>query len=103
MSLHRTRSSLLRIVLLIVLPLVMVSGISPGIIRANALPTSKITHDKSVPTLNDADFKPDVIYQVVLDRFFDGDPTNNDPPGDKGLYDPTKTIGKNIGVVTLPV
>jgi len=47
-----------------------------------------------MPTLNDADFKLDVIYQVVLDRFFDGDPANNDPPGDKGLYDPTKTNWK---------
>ncbi len=36
--------------------------------------------------INDADFKPDVIYQVVVDRFFDGDPGNNDPPGDTGLY-----------------
>jgi glycosidase len=48
----------------------------------------------SLPALNAADFKPDVIYQVVLDRFFDGDPANNDPPGDKGLYDPTKTNWK---------
>ncbi len=39
------------------------------------------------PPFNDADFKPDVIYQVVIDRFFDGDPSNNDPPGDTGLYD----------------
>jgi glycosidase len=36
---------------------------------------------------NDADFKPDVIYQVVVDRFFDGDPGNNDPVGDTGMYD----------------
>jgi glycosidase len=35
-----------------------------------------------------------VIYQVVLDRFFDGDPSNDDPPGDQGLFDPTKTNWK---------
>ncbi len=94
MSLHQTRSSLLRIVLPVVLLLVMVSGIAPGVTRANTFPTSMPARNVSMPALNDADFKPDVIYQVVLDRFFDGDPTNNDPPGDKGLYDPTKTNWK---------
>lgn len=43
------------------------------------------------PPANDADFKPDVIYQVVVDRFFDGDPGNNDPPGDTGLYSASRT------------
>jgi len=36
---------------------------------------------------NTANFKPDVIYQVLLDRFFDGNPANNDPPEARGLYD----------------
>lgn len=35
---------------------------------------------------NSADFTPDVVYQVMVDRFFDGIPSNNDPPGDTGLY-----------------
>ena len=43
---------------------------------------------------NEADFKPDVIYQVVLDRFFDGNPANNDPAGDTGLYDGSKSNWK---------
>jgi glycosidase len=43
---------------------------------------------------NTADFKPDVIYQVVLDRFFDGNSSNNDPAGDTGLYDGTKSNWK---------
>lgn len=34
--------------------------------------------------------KPDVVYQIVTDRFFDGDPSNNDPAGDTGLYDVSK-------------
>jgi glycosidase len=37
------------------------------------------------------DFKKEVIYQIITDRFFDGDPANNDPPQSKGMYDPTKT------------
>ena len=36
-------------------------------------------------------FKKEVIYQIITDRFFDGDPSNNDPPQSKGMYDPTKT------------
>jgi len=28
-----------------------------------------------------------VIYQIVTDRFYDGDPTNNDPSKSAGLYD----------------
>ncbi len=37
------------------------------------------------------DLGKDVIYQIITDRFFDGDPSNNDPPQSKGMYDPTKT------------
>jgi neopullulanase len=36
-------------------------------------------------------FTPDdVIYFLLPDRFADGDPTNNDPPKSKGLYDRAK-------------
>jgi glycosidase len=35
-----------------------------------------------------------VIYQVVLDRFFDGNSSNDDPSGDTGLYDSTKSNWK---------
>jgi glycosidase len=41
--------------------------------------------------LHAQDFKKEVIYQIITDRFFDGDPTNNDPPQSRGMYDPTKT------------
>lgn len=34
------------------------------------------------------DFKKQVIYQVVTDRFYDGDTTNNNPSQSAGLYDP---------------
>jgi 4-alpha-glucanotransferase len=34
-------------------------------------------------------FSPsDVLYLIMIDRFFDGDPSNNDPPQSRGLYDP---------------
>ena len=34
-------------------------------------------------------FSPsDVLYLVMIDRFSDGDPSNNDPPQSRGLYDP---------------
>jgi glycosidase len=42
-------------------------------------------------TATTGNFKPQVIYQIVTDRFFDGDPTNDDPPQSKGLFDPTRT------------
>ncbi len=37
------------------------------------------------------DYKKTVIYQVVTDRFYDGDTTNNNPSQSSGLYDSTKT------------
>jgi glycosidase len=38
-----------------------------------------------------ADFKREVVYQIITDRFFDGSSTNNNPPQSSGLYDATKT------------
>ncbi len=37
------------------------------------------------------DFKREVIYQIITDRFYDGDASNNDPPQSAGLFDATKT------------
>lgn len=33
----------------------------------------------------------DVIYLIMTDRFSDGDPSNNDPPQSRGLYDRSRT------------
>jgi glycosidase len=41
--------------------------------------------------LHAQDFKKQVIYQVVTDRFYDGDTTNDNPAESPGLYDSTKT------------
>jgi glycosidase len=38
-----------------------------------------------------ADFKREVIYQIMTDRFFDGSSANNNPAQSAGLYDATKT------------
>jgi len=38
-----------------------------------------------------ADFKREVIYQIITDRFFDGSTSNNNPSQSAGLYDATKT------------
>lgn len=37
-----------------------------------------------------ADFKREVIYQIITDRFFDGNTANNNPSQSAGLYDATK-------------
>lgn len=37
-----------------------------------------------------ADFKREVIYQIITDRFFDGNSANNNPAQSSGLYDATK-------------
>jgi glycosidase len=42
-------------------------------------------------TTKAADFKREVIYQIITDRFFDGSSTNNNPAQSAGLYDSTKT------------
>jgi glycosidase len=38
-----------------------------------------------------ADFKREVIYQIMTDRFYDGSTANNNPSQSSGLYDSTKT------------
>jgi len=37
------------------------------------------------------DFKKQVIYQIVTDRFYNGDTTNDNPSQSSGLFDSTKT------------
>ncbi|MFL6227442.1 MAG: alpha-amylase family glycosyl hydrolase [Pyrinomonadaceae bacterium] len=38
-----------------------------------------------------SDFRREVVYQIVTDRFFDGSAENNDPRQSAGLYDKTRT------------
>jgi glycosidase len=43
------------------------------------------------PLAHAQDFKKQVIYQIVTDRFFDGDTSNDNPSESAGHYDSTKT------------
>jgi hypothetical protein len=45
----------------------------------------------AAPIVHAQDFKKQVIYQVVTDRFFDGDTTNDNPAESPGLFDSTHT------------
>lgn len=38
-----------------------------------------------------SDFTDSVIYQIVTDRFYDGNPNNDNPSSSPNLYDPTHT------------
>ena len=37
------------------------------------------------------DFRKQVIYQIVADRFFNGDTTNDNPSQSSGLFDSSKS------------
>jgi glycosidase len=49
------------------------------------------THLVLFSSVQAADFKREVIYQIVTDRFFDGSTANNNPSQSSGLYDSTRT------------
>lgn len=78
------------------------------VLAAIALPIVLVQRGARTPTLanscvvpaatiagSSVNFKPDLIYQVVLDRFFDGNPANNDPAGDTGLYNASHSLWKD--------
>lgn len=43
---------------------------------------------------NDASYKSDVCYQIITDRFYDGNSGNNNPAVSSGLYDASKNNWK---------
>jgi glycosidase len=45
----------------------------------------------AVTIIHAQDFKKQVIYQIVTDRFFDGDTTNDNPAESPGLFDSART------------
>jgi glycosidase len=90
-----TRSALIVIVIAASFFTLATTSLLGAATTAHASPASpsRALGSYSLP-FNSADFKTDVIYQVVLDRFFDGNSSNNDPAGDTGLYDSTKANWK---------
>jgi glycosidase len=44
-----------------------------------------------ISSIHAQDFKKQVIYQIVTDRFFNGDTTNDNPSQSAGLFDSTQT------------
>jgi len=46
------------------------------------------------PVTSDASYKSDVCYQIITDRFFDGNSGNNNPAQSAGLYDASKSNWK---------
>ena len=45
----------------------------------------------SITSTRASDFKREVIYQIITDRFFDGSAANNNPAQSAGLFDATHT------------
>lgn len=54
--------------------------------------TQDQAHETQEPVLatKDVEFRGELLYFIVVDRFFDGDPNNNEGP-DPSLSDPTRT------------
>nr|P19531.2 RecName: Full=Maltogenic alpha-amylase; AltName: Full=Glucan 1,4-alpha-maltohydrolase; Flags: Precursor [Geobacillus stearothermophilus] len=61
-----------------------------GLLFSGSLPYNPNAAEAS----SSASVKGDVIYQIIIDRFYDGDTTNNNPAKSYGLYDPTKSKWK---------
>ncbi len=54
-------------------------------------PASRATRAYAVGPTSTADLTGGLIYQVITDRFFDGDPTNNNPASSPNLYSADKS------------
>lgn len=73
--------------LVLMIPL-MISGVMADVESyASSREDVLRTAEKSVAP----DFTSDVIYQIVTDRFFDGNPNNNNPVESRGMYSPDKS------------
>lgn len=57
-------------------------------LAASTLAAVAVLH---IPALHAQDFKKQIIYQIVTDRFFDGDASNDNPSQSSGLYDSSQS------------
>lgn len=87
---RRARHSLFLITLIL---MSLIRGQAFGPTSAYARPTCN-----STDVSNKANYESDTIYELLTDRFADGDPTNNNPLNLANSYDPTHTdINKYFG------
>lgn len=68
------------------------AALSTGILLSAFAPAAASQAD--APVSNRASLKQDVCYQIVTDRFANGDTSNDNPAKSPGLYDSTKTNWK---------
>ncbi|MBW3089153.1 alpha-amylase family glycosyl hydrolase [Bifidobacterium miconisargentati] len=69
----------------------MLAVSTPAMTNANGLEVNGAQSVLSSTPVSSADFTGDVIYQIITDRFYDGDPTNNDPVTAFGEYSSDKS------------
>ncbi|HEX8996855.1 MAG TPA: alpha-amylase family glycosyl hydrolase [Ktedonobacterales bacterium] len=88
------RSRVVAAACVVALLLVVIASVAPRVYqqfshRSGATTGGAIACAAPRPTLpqSAADFKTGFIYQVMLDRFFDGDKANDNPPSAPGLDD----------------
>ncbi len=62
-----------------------------GLLPATALPVAAVPVCNSTDVSNKANFESDTVYELLSDRFADGDASNNNPFGYANSYDPTHT------------
>jgi glycosidase len=70
----------------------LTAALSAGALLAALVPATSVRAD--APVSNRASLKEDLCYQIVTDRFFDGNTSNDNPSKSPGLYDSTKANWK---------
>lgn len=83
-------------VVVVLIVIVTVASVAPRIaqlVTGHSGASTTAAADCAAPSAsmpqNAGDFKSGFIYQVMLDRFFDGNTVNDNPPSAPGLNDPT--------------
>ena len=83
-------ASIIGVLVVVIAAAVIIPRVSQGTTSSAAM---CVLPAATLPS-NTADLKTGFIYQVMLDRFFNSDTSNDNPPGDQGLNDPTHSNWK---------
>jgi glycosidase len=54
-------------------------------------PHDRVAFGQATSVANKSNYETDTIYELMVDRFYDGDPTNNNPYSQSNSYDSTGT------------